>query len=262
MVDKMLAPPGHGHYRTLLVVNTVAIPGVAMPERKVKAREVVADIRSGMDDSALMEKYKLTPRGLQNLFDELGYLGYLEQPECREVKPARQRISAKAMVQDIRAGLSHAALAEKFKLSAKGLKRAFKKLAESGMIDPVEFREGISAEDTVILENIRELRRYYLDFDLPIIQVGPPELKGRVRDITEKGVGIIGIPAEVDEIRTFLILHEKFVLIKPFLFDAKCRWIAPEQGDGQCCAGFQITNTSEKDVVELKKLVRIVSFMG
>lgn len=37
----------------------------------VNARTAVADVRSGMSDSDLMHKYKLTSRGLQNLFDQL-----------------------------------------------------------------------------------------------------------------------------------------------------------------------------------------------
>ena len=42
-----------------------------MERRKISARAAVADIRSGMDDIALMKKYGLSANGVQSLFDKL-----------------------------------------------------------------------------------------------------------------------------------------------------------------------------------------------
>jgi signal transduction histidine kinase/ActR/RegA family two-component response regulator len=41
------------------------------PQRKIKAAEIIRDIRDGMSDSGLMEKYKLSAKGLQNLFRQI-----------------------------------------------------------------------------------------------------------------------------------------------------------------------------------------------
>ena len=40
-------------------------------QRKIKAAEIIRDVRAGMSDSGLMEKYKLSAKGLQNLFRQV-----------------------------------------------------------------------------------------------------------------------------------------------------------------------------------------------
>jgi hypothetical protein len=40
-------------------------------KRKVKATELVKDMRSGMDDNALMHKYELSERQLEMVFQKL-----------------------------------------------------------------------------------------------------------------------------------------------------------------------------------------------
>jgi hypothetical protein len=40
-------------------------------KRTIKTKEVIADVRGGMNDLELTEKYELSPRGLESL---LGYL--------------------------------------------------------------------------------------------------------------------------------------------------------------------------------------------
>lgn len=40
-------------------------------KRKIKVREFVGDIRSGIDDSALMDKYDLSENQLQKVFQKL-----------------------------------------------------------------------------------------------------------------------------------------------------------------------------------------------
>ena len=58
-----------------------------MEKKKVSARESVIDIRSGMSDAALMEKYHLSPSGLQSLFDKLVGGGYIDLSEIHQRKP-------------------------------------------------------------------------------------------------------------------------------------------------------------------------------
>jgi ankyrin repeat protein len=52
-----------------------------MPRNKISAREVLTDVRSGMDDAALMEKYRLSAAHLQNLFKKLVEAQVLKQSE-------------------------------------------------------------------------------------------------------------------------------------------------------------------------------------
>jgi len=42
-----------------------------LPKRQIKAIEVVADIRAGLTDTDLMDKYRLSSKGLQSIFKKL-----------------------------------------------------------------------------------------------------------------------------------------------------------------------------------------------
>lgn len=69
-------------------------------KREIRAKDFIGDIRAGMADSALMNKYKLTPRGLQSVFRKLVRLKAIKseevysRPQLQQdslvVMPARQ----------------------------------------------------------------------------------------------------------------------------------------------------------------------------
>jgi len=154
-----------------------------MEKKKVSARESVADIRSGMSDAALMEKYHLSPPGLQSLFDKLvgagyidlseiqqrrpGYLGMVAisvatpQAEKDEVEEGRQPLMPKLQVQvnaqeaarDIRSGMDDSALMEKYKLSSVGLQSLFNKLKAVKLIEQIDLdRRDLGFDHTVDLK--------------------------------------------------------------------------------------------------------------
>lgn len=93
-----------------------------MDKTIIDAREVLQDIRSGIDDSALMKKYRLSAKGLQSLFDKLSNAGLIKQ------------ISPKTMIRDIRSGMSQDELMQKHKLSSRGLERVLKDLQDFGLL--------------------------------------------------------------------------------------------------------------------------------
>jgi hypothetical protein len=234
-----------------------------MSQRVIHAKEVLKDMRAGLDENALMQKYRLSPKGLERLFSELVDAGYLEQVDQQYVFPSRRRISTKQLIADVRAGMSNQELMGKYKLTAIGLENAFKQLVETKSINPDElFGPPTLRHDAVLPQGIRELERYYLDFELPVIDTGPPEIDGKVRDITEKGLGVVGIPSEIGDVKTLLILHEEFVVIEPFLFEAQCRWVRKSPQDGEVTAGFLITRIADEDHKQLKQLIELVTFRG
>jgi len=55
--------------------------GGSMSKQKISANELAADIKSGMDDSALMQKYRLSVQGLQRGLHKLLRAGLLEQSD-------------------------------------------------------------------------------------------------------------------------------------------------------------------------------------
>ncbi len=54
---------------------------------EIRAKDVVNDIRSGMTDQDLMEKYRVTSAGLEDLFDQLLKSGVVKQFEIDERMP-------------------------------------------------------------------------------------------------------------------------------------------------------------------------------
>ena len=132
---------------------------MAKPKIRISTREVLKDIRAGSTDLMLMNKYGLSVRNLQRLFDRLVSAGSIEQAEIDrrvfdpgrshvvELVPAREPEGDKAVVKAaeavnaIRSGMNDAALMEKFSLSAKGLDSLFKKLSATGDLDDAELEQ-------------------------------------------------------------------------------------------------------------------------
>jgi hypothetical protein len=62
-----------------------------MNKRKITAREVLRDIRSGSSDQDLMEKYTLSAQGLQSVFHKLVTAGVITQGELDDRVPITER---------------------------------------------------------------------------------------------------------------------------------------------------------------------------
>ena len=63
------------------VVPITSARSVTPPTRKISAREAATDIKSGMSDFILMEKYTLSTKGLQSLFQKLVDAGLVSKSD-------------------------------------------------------------------------------------------------------------------------------------------------------------------------------------
>jgi len=186
----------------------------------IPAGLAVEDVRSGMDDSDLMRKYNVSPKGLRSLFTKLVQAGLIEQSEIDEripafvgtvilsedllaptrdmpvqtitIPPVTQtppKISAREALQDIKSEMSDLALIEKYKLSAKGLESLFRKLTERGLVDQSELdRRLASFEATVDLSaTIDELGFGAPSVVTEVVAVAPPapEVDRAVQGMTQ-----------------------------------------------------------------------------
>lgn len=61
-----------------------------MPKIKINAQDVLDDIGAGMDDSLLMEKYRLSARGLDSLFRKLLDAGIIKESDLDRRMPLRE----------------------------------------------------------------------------------------------------------------------------------------------------------------------------
>jgi hypothetical protein len=58
-----------------------------MEKKTLNAKEVLDDIKAGMDEAALMEKYQLSEKGLQSLLKKLMHAGVLKPKKRGPEKP-------------------------------------------------------------------------------------------------------------------------------------------------------------------------------
>jgi uncharacterized protein (DUF433 family) len=132
------------------------LPEPFVPKPRVKAADAVRDIRSGMSDAVLMEKYELSSKGLESLFRKLVKAGEIMEAELDQrllwshsshyvdldvpVQPsdAKCRIKATDAIRDIRAGMNDAAIMKKYDISVKGLSSLFRKLVMADKIEQAE----------------------------------------------------------------------------------------------------------------------------
>ncbi|HMK37074.1 MAG TPA: PilZ domain-containing protein [Desulfomonilaceae bacterium] len=110
------------------------------------------------------------------------------------------------------------------------------------------------------IAQMRSSPRSYPIVMLPIFDVDDPTIEGLIQDISETGVQVSGMKIKPDAKKTFIIQPENFSGIKPFSFDAECRWVRPQTEDQPCMSGFEIIGISEKDKEELKKVLQILAF--
>lgn len=234
-----------------------------MGTREVSAKEALKDIQAGMDEASLMKKYKLSRRGLESLYRELRRLGLMESPQQSPENHPKVRIKIKEIVKDIRAGMTDTDLMRKYSLTSKSLQSILIKLLDLKAITRDMLVASTAVEEPILVaERIRELPRYYLDFEIPIYDPADPATQGRVRDVSDKGLGIIGLETAVDQIRQFVVLGDPFGVVSPFEVQAKCRWYKPEDAEGRHVSGFQIVSIGEQDSAQLRKLIELVSVGG
>ena len=74
----------------LTVENKPKILGHSMvrksANRSLRAKDILSDLKDGMDDDSIMAKYGLTPRGVANLLDKLVWEGLLTEEDLEKRK--------------------------------------------------------------------------------------------------------------------------------------------------------------------------------
>ncbi len=101
----------------------------------------------------------------------------------------------------------------------------------------------------------RRIARGYPVTDLWAYDMDDPSVEGCVLDLSEKGVQIAGMPLQVNEVKTLIIQTDPGWDIKPFSFDAECRWYTSESEEKSSLAGLEIMAIEPGDLEELQKTI-------
>jgi len=215
-------------------------------KQTINVEEIVQDIRAGMTDSELIKKHNLSRDQLRSRFKQLAKL--------------RER-RIQMLVGDLRSGMASSELMKKYQLCAEGLANLFKSLLEANSIGQAEFETFRSFDGKQGTETeLRGAVRNYPITVITICEVGNPGRSYQVRDISENGIGIIGIRAQVGEMKSLVVTGDELGEIAPFEFDAQCRWARQPEPGGWIRAGFQITRMGAHDLSRLREFTQGFTF--
>ncbi|MFH1112606.1 MAG: hypothetical protein V1792_01670 [Pseudomonadota bacterium] len=116
-----------------------------MVKPKIDASEVLKDIRAGSSHFRLMNKYHLSARGLNSLFQKLLDAGVIKRGD---LGPAyKKEIRASEVIRDIRSGMSKSDFMRKHRVSPTGMDSLFKKLVTAGAITESEIEQWLASCD-------------------------------------------------------------------------------------------------------------------
>jgi len=169
------------------------------------------------------------------------------------------RISAREILEDLRAGMSDGALMEKYGLTPTAMGSVLRQLVEDQVLTRGEvYGARVCADEEGFPRIVRALERYAVHFEPPVFEQGNPDNRGRVVDVTEKGIGTRGLLAKVDEIGSFVVPGDEYDEYGAFRFEARCCWLKPDP-DGNHAAGFEFTSISFGDLGQLRLLITLAS---
>jgi hypothetical protein len=173
----------------------------------------------------------------------------------------KRKITAKDIVADLRSGLTDPELMTKYRLTSRGLQSVFRKLLSAQLItwDEVYGRSG-QGDDTVLVTGLRRLTRGYPALSVSVYDMNDPDQRGLIRNITQQGLGILGIETEAGQVRNFVIQAEEFLETEPIELEAICRWARREGPLGDYISGFEIISISSTSLEALAKLIELITF--
>jgi hypothetical protein len=161
---------------------------------------------------------------------------------------------------------------QNYGLSYNDLRNLYQLLFEDGLLYQVEeseqaesiqnitTKESSSVAPIPIQPNRRDMVRCQIYSEIPVRDADQPRNQGMVYDITETGMRLVGVEAEVNEIKNLIVCDDVYGEVAPFEFQAKCRWVKRHNGSADAIAGFEITKISNEDLGRLRELIRAETF--
>ena len=174
--------------------------------------------------------------------------------------PSAHKIKGRDILNDIRSGMTDQELMEKYEMSSHAFESACGQLRSSGLISEEELLTRSNERNGGETVTSR-LPRDYLVVQAPIYDVRDPEIKGVIRDLTAECVGITGLEASLDDVKTLVILDDNKRGIDKIVFGAKCRWVKKDS-DGKCVCGFRIIDITEENLGKLRRLIKELNWGG
>ena len=215
------------------------------PRRAIKAKSILNDFLSGMTESDLMAKYRLSSDDLARV---------------RRYVLEDRGVAVKGIVADIRDGLTDFELMAKYELMPSELQSM---LGDMTALEAL--RRGELKERSPFYYNpanrtrSRRWSRTYVRIWLPVYDGKTLVMRGLIRDLSDNGFRVASLTEDVGEGSDFVIRAELVGDVKTFRFKAQCKWVKKKKkGAEYYLAGFEITEITEEALRELRKLIEIL----
>jgi len=226
--------------------------------KQIDAKEMIADLRQGMTDQEMMTKYALSSKGLEALLEQIDRKGLLRRPFEKDTLPTKIVVKVPEIVLDIRSGIGRSELLKKYSLTPRALRWICMMLVSSGAIGWHEIYGNICERiDELVPEKIRQSKRFRLGLEVPVYEMGTPQERGILRDVSENGIGLRGIRVKIGETKTIVICGDEFGEYASFALDVVCKWVSKDAA-GEYVAGFEIQNISVASQGEFQWLIEMV----
>jgi len=210
-------------------------------KRTIIGKDIIRDVAQGVSQVSLMRKYGLTVGQLRVVLQQLNDI--------------RQR-RVESMVDDIKTGLSLSGFAKKYQLSVRATFDTLKQLVDDGIMTKGELAALFERDSAALMgDRFRAGERNYPTLMVSVLDRGNNGNLYVVRDISERGLRVDGIKANVGDTRNLAIVGDALGQVVPFEFEAECRWVGHVDSGGETCAGFRITRISDEDLVRLRKFI-------
>ncbi|MFH1113833.1 MAG: PilZ domain-containing protein [Pseudomonadota bacterium] len=146
---------------------------------------------------------------------------------------------------------------EKYQLSVKGLRSLFDQLLNAGAVPGRDLENRMAANAGATADkSLRRRPRHYMFVPLPVYALDNLAEEGSVVDISEQGLRTIGVEVRKGEYKELLIQADGYADIYPFQIEARCCWVNPDTDSGLTEAGFEITDTNQGSLQQLRTLIR------
>ncbi len=133
-----------------------------MALRGKDAREFVRDIRDGLHDEALQQKYNIY--GKKFRIAKAQVIDFLAKAKASGTKPARE-IDGRQFLADVRSGLDDDILMGKYNVSARQLQALFRELIAAGAFTPLELSNRLAITKSQVAEAFQEMGRAVQEID-------------------------------------------------------------------------------------------------
>lgn len=250
---------------TLMVKYTLSRKGLHSLFKKLEATGLLRllspaillkDLKTGASREDLMRKYNLSARGVQDLFDQLTLAGITFSDNGNSKKHSTRRIRLSGLVQDIKSGMDRQSILTKYEISRKQLRKIFDRLERAGLVAKKDLEAlPLLEEDTTSVWQPREFLRCYPIVSLHVADAGNPQSRAAVVDLSEKGIGLVGMATMVDDSKTLKLLPTIISDQSPLHFTARCRWTGRCSPEVRLRSGFEITQIDGTNLDWLRELI-------